>query len=93
MQFEWDDRKNKSNFKKHHIWFEEAQTVWADTKSFEFLDPEHIEDETRFIRVGFSTNSRILVIVFCERDNESTILVISARKATPKERSQHEKRI
>ena len=95
MRFDWDDTKNKSNFKKHSIWFEEAKTVWADPKSVEFLDPEHSDDEDRFIRIGFSTSNRILVVVFCERDeeDESIIRLISARKATPKEVSEHEKRI
>jgi uncharacterized protein len=93
MRFDWDDQKNKSNFQKHGIWFEEAQTIWADPKSTEFLDPEHSEDEDRFIRIGFSTKNRILIVVFCERDNESLIRVISARKATPKEVSQYEEGI
>ena len=41
MRFMWDDNKNSSNFEKHEVWFEEAQTVWADSKSFEFYDNEH----------------------------------------------------
>ena len=91
MQFEWDDQKNKSNFQKHGVWFEEAQTVWADPKAVEYFDPDHSEDEDRFIRIGFSTKSRILVVVFCEKDSGSLIRVISARKATPNEVSQYEK--
>jgi uncharacterized DUF497 family protein len=93
MRFEWGERKNKSNFKKHKIWFEEAQTIWADVKSAEFLDPEHSEDENRFIRIGFSMSNRILIVAFCERDEESTVRLISARKATPKEVKQYEKGI
>ena len=92
MRFEWDDNKNRKNFFKHSIWFEEAQTVWADPSSSEFYDPEHSETEDRFIRVGISTSARLLLIVFCERDQD-TIRIISARKATKKEKKQHEKRI
>jgi uncharacterized DUF497 family protein len=90
MKFEWDEPKNQSNFSKHSIWFEEAQTVWADSASVEFLDPEHSKEEDRFIRVGHSTNSRILLIVFCEREGGSIIRIISARKANSRERKQYE---
>ena len=93
MNFEWDETKNHSNFQKHGIWFEEAQTIWADAHSVEFFDPEHSEDEDRYIRVGASSKSRVLLVVFCERDNETQIRVISARKATPKEREKYEKGI
>lgn len=93
MRFDWDELKNQSNFKKHSVWFEEAQTLWADTSSVEFLDPEHGDGEERFIRVGHSTNSRILLVVFCERESGNTIRIISARKATPKERKQYEEGI
>ena len=93
MNFEWDDSKNQSNFRKHGIWFEEAKTVWADGSSIEFLDPEHSEQEDRFIRVGHSTGGRILLVVFCERDSGNTIRFISARKATSKERKQYEEGI
>ena len=46
MTFEWDEEKNLSNFRKHGVWFEEAQTVWADASSSEFFDPEHSESES-----------------------------------------------
>ena len=55
MKFDWDDDKNRSNFERHGIWFEEAQTVWADPHSLEFYDPDHSDDEDRFIRIGCST--------------------------------------
>ncbi len=88
MEFEWDEIKSITNFKKHGVWFEEAQTVWADTGAEEFYDPEHSEDEDRYIRLGFSTASKLLLVVFCERHN-STIRIISARKATKNERDQY----
>ena len=94
MKFEWDDDKNKSNFDKHGIWFEEAQTVWVDANSVEFFDPEHSNDEEdRFIRVGLSAKLNLLVVVFCELDVVGVIRIISARYATKKERKQYEEGI
>jgi len=85
MNFEWGDEKNFANFKKHQVWFEEARTAWADPGAIEFLDDDHSETEDRYIRIGYSTGNRILMAVFCERDLGSTIRIISARTATPKE--------
>ena len=93
MQFVWDEVKNKSNFKKHHVWFEEAQTVWANPGSLEFFDDDHSDHEDRYIRIGFSTKSRVLMVIFCERGSENIIRIISARKATSKEVIQYEKGI
>jgi len=93
MKFEWDEEKNIINHSKHKVWFEEAQTVWADEMADEFYDSEHSEGEERFIRVGHSTNARVLLVVFCERDSSETIRIISARKATKKERNDYEKGI
>jgi uncharacterized protein len=92
-KIEWDDKKNRSTFKKHGIWFEKAQTVWVDTKSVEFFDPDHGADENRFIRIGHSTKGRILLVVFCERADGSIVRIISARKATPREARDYEKGI
>ncbi len=78
MKFEWD---------------EEAQTIWADTLSTEYYDPEHSANEDRFIRIGHSSASNLLLVVFCEKENETSIRIISARKATSKERIDYEKGI
>ncbi len=93
IKFEWDDTKNTINYKKHLVWFEEAQTVWADLNSIEFFDPEHSELEDRFLRLGMSTQAKVLLIVFCEKNEGHSIRIISARKATEKEQKQYEKRI
>lgn len=93
MRFEWDDGKNTANFDKHGIWFEEAQTVWADRSATEYFDPDHSESEDRFIRVGHSTRSRVLLVVFCERNRGRTVRIISARKATSREVKAHEEGI
>ena len=90
MKFEWDEAKSNSNYKKHHVRFEEAQTVFLDHKSLEFYDDDHSEEnEDRFLRIGLSQKMNILIVVFCER-NDETIRIISARKAEPKERRVYE---
>jgi hypothetical protein len=87
MQFEWDEKKNKANESKHGVSFEEAQTVFFDENAYEFGDPDHSEDEERFLMLGLSSRLRILVVSYCYRSNESVIRIISARKATKKERT------
>jgi len=91
MRFEWDDRKSRSNDRKHGVRFEEAQTVWADEYAVEFFDPEHSETEERFIRIGHSTRARLLLVAFCERLDGQVIRIISSRKATQKEERHYEK--
>lgn len=67
LHFEWDEQKNKRNRKKHGIWFEEAEQVFDDPAALRFFDPEHSDDEDRFLMLGMSGSNRVLVIVFCER--------------------------
>ncbi len=92
MLFEWDEDKNHANYYKHRVWFEEAQSIWADEGANEFFDPEHSENEDRYIRIGYSAASRLLLVAFCERDGD-VIRLISARRATKSERSQYEEGI
>ena len=93
MKFEWDEDKSESNYRKHKVRFEEAQTVFTDNRALEFFDNEHSEeDEERFLRVGLSLRLNVLVVVYCER-NEKNIRIISARKATSSERKVYEKGI
>lgn len=93
MKFDWDSEKNISNFKKHGVWFEEAQTVWSDERSVEFFDPEHSTEEDRFMRIGHSTSHKLLLVVFCEKESGAIVRIISARKATSTERKQYEEGI
>ena len=93
VKFEWDEVKNASNFREHGVWFEEAQTVWADPHSAELYDPDHSTGEERFIRVGYSRKERVLLVVFCETHEGNTVRIISARKATSKETKSHEEGI
>ena len=73
------------NKKKHGISFEEAVTVFYDDDALEFHDPDHSEREDRFIMVGLSFRSRILLVSHCVRESGALIRIISARKATNKE--------
>ena len=83
--FEWDDKKNTSNKRKHGVTFEDAQTVFFDENAIEFDDPDHSIQEERFILLGLSQSLKILVVCHCYRSDESIIRIISARKATKKE--------
>jgi uncharacterized DUF497 family protein len=85
LRFEWDERKNRSNRTKHGVWFEEAQTAFRDPNARLFHDPEHSEEEDRFILIGLSSAARPVVVVHCYREPDSVIRIISARKATKKE--------
>jgi len=85
LRFEWDERKNRSNRAKHGVWFEEAQSAFCDPNARLFHDPEHSEDEDRFIILGLSSAARPLVVVHCYKESNSVIRLISARKATRKE--------
>ena len=93
--FEWNEDKNLANFKKHGVWFAEAQTVWADERSIEYFDSLHSTEEDRFIRIGRSvgTTTRILLSVFCERDEAKRIRLISSREATISEKRVYEEGI
>ncbi len=86
--FEWDRHKAKANLRKHGVSFEEAQTVFTDPLSITLPDPDHSEDEERFIDLGMSDNRRVLVVVYTERGQR--IRLISAYKATRAERKQYE---
>ena len=85
IKFEWDQAKAKSNLKKHGVSFEEAKSVFYDDIAVQFYDETPGEEE-RFILLGMSNLSRILVVVHCERGDDKEILrIISARKATKNE--------
>ena len=89
MKFEWDNSKASSNLSKHGVSFDEAQTVFDDTLYIDFYDPDHSYDEHRYIIVGQSAQNRLLIVSYTERGD--VIRIISARKATPKERETYEK--
>jgi uncharacterized DUF497 family protein len=85
LHFEWDDKKATANVKKHGISFEEAKSVFRDERAKLINDPDHSEDEDRFILLGLSETLRLLVVCHCYRGENHIIRIISARKATSKE--------
>ena len=85
IKFEWDENKNSINQNKHGISFAEAQTVFYDDEALVIDDPEHSEEEERFIILGLSNKTNLLVVCHCYRASETVIRIISARKATKTE--------
>jgi uncharacterized DUF497 family protein len=85
LSFEWDEHKNAVNQAKHQVSFEEAQTVFYDDRALVIDDPEHSQDEERFIILGMSTRARLLIVCHCYRASDTVIRIISARKATKTE--------
>jgi len=88
LLFEWDKNKAKRNIEIHGISFDEASTAFKDTLSLTIHDPLHSDEEDRFTLIGNSAKNCLLVIVHTERGDK--IRIISARKATKKEREQYE---
>ena len=82
LSFEWDERKNEINKAKHKVSFEEAQTVFYDDRALVIDDPEHSQEEERFIILGMSARANLLIVCHCYRASETVIRIISARKAT-----------
>ena len=85
LRFEWDEAKNRENIKKHGVAFEEAQTVFLDENAIRFYDPDHSQDEDRFIMLGMGCRLRVLVVCHCFRVSDSVVRIISARKAQKRE--------
>ncbi|WP_349257012.1 BrnT family toxin [Salinisphaera sp.] len=90
IKFEWDVAKAQSNVKKHGVSFEEAKSVFYDEYARQFFDDGHSVSEERFIMLGLSDRSRVLVVCHCERAQGQSIRLISARKATANERKYYE---
>jgi len=88
LLFEWDPNKARGNIEAHGISFDEASTAFRDTLSLTIHDPLHSEEEDRFVLIGNSAKNRLLVVVHTERGEN--VRIISARKATNKERKQYE---
>ena len=88
MQFEWDPKKAKLNLRKHGITFDEAATVFLDDLSLTGYDPDHSNDEDRFVTFGISNSGRLLTVA--HTDSKESIRIISARPATRAERNLYE---
>ncbi|MEO1082510.1 MAG: BrnT family toxin [Pseudomonadota bacterium] len=90
IRFSWDPAKAKSNLRKHGVSFEEARSVFYDECALQFYDDASL-GEDRFVLLGLSNQARILIVVHCERGEETEELrIISARKATKSERQYYE---
>ena len=85
IRFEWDSSKAAANLKKHHVSFEEAQSVFYDELAVQFFDEENSSDEERFLMLGMSSGAKLLIVCHCERGHGEVIRIISARKATKRE--------
>lgn len=88
MEFEWNQEKAKSNLSKHGVSFDEAKTVFDDPLYIDFYDPDHSDDEHRYIIIGESQQGRLLLVSYRERGN--AIRLISARVVTRMEREIYE---
>jgi uncharacterized DUF497 family protein len=91
IPFEWDEEKAEINLEKHKVGFEEAKSVFGDPFSITIDDPDHSEEERRFIDIGKSVSGKLLIIVYTERGNK--VRIISCRKATPTERRKYEEQL
>ena len=89
IRFTWDEAKASENRRKHGVSFGEGSTVFADENARLKHDPDHSQQEDRFILLGFSAKLRLLVVCHAYRENDEAIRIISARKATRKERQQY----
>lgn len=92
LRFEWDERKSADNQHRHGVSFEEAQTVFLDDHAMLMDNPDHSSREERFILLGLSAARRLLVVCHCYRASNSSIRIISARKATATERETYRQR-
>ncbi len=89
LTFEWNINKSVSNIRKHGVSFDEAKTVFTDEYARLINDPDHSQDEDRFILLGASIDSKLLVVCHCIREADC-IRIISARKAGKQERKVYE---
>lgn len=83
--FEWNENKNRNNLAKHGISFDEAKTVFLDDNAVLFDDPDHSIGEERFLILGKTFQEKLCIVCHCYRDNDNTIRLISARRATKSE--------
>ena len=93
IRFEWDKRKNADNIRRHGVAFEEAMTVFTDENALLLSDPDHSDDESRFVLLGLSASLRTLVVCHCYRKKAEVIRIISARKADRSERRDYARRL
>jgi len=91
IKFEWNTAKALINIKKHGVSFDEAKSVFFDEFAVQFFDQENSTNEDRFLMLGVSNETNLLLVCHCERDDGNTIRVISARKATKNESKNYQR--
>ncbi len=91
MTFEWDGAKSTANARAHGVSFDEASSVFADEQALLIGDPDHSDDEDRFVLLGLSSRLRTLVVCHCYRQDDDVVRIISARKANRREVEQYER--
>ena len=89
LRFEWDPKKNANNHRKHGVSFEDAKTAFSDEFGRIIDDPDHSDDEARFVLLGISASLRLLVVCHCYRAGGDIIRIISARRADKLESAQY----
>ena len=89
LEFDWDSKKDKSNAKKHGVSFEDAKAAFFDETAIVFHDPDHSEEEERFILLGLSIRVGVLVVCHCTRGEDAIIRIISARRADKQEEADY----
>ena len=89
LQFKWDEKKEKINIKKHGVSFDEARTVFYDENAIQFFDPDHSDEEDRFILLGMTFKLRVLIVCHCFRESETVIRIFSARKTDKDEEHEY----
>ena len=92
LRFEWDVRKDDANIRKHGVSFDEARTVFYDEDAIQFFDPDHSDDEDRFLLLGLSSKLQVLIVCHCFRESETSVRIISARKADKSEEREYWRR-
>ncbi|MBW4579261.1 MAG: BrnT family toxin [Tildeniella nuda ZEHNDER 1965/U140] len=88
MKFDWDENKAVSNLSKHGVRFEEAKTIFDDPLYVDFYDPDHSDEEERYLMIGESSQGRLLIVSYTEKGD--SIRLISAREVTRSEREAYE---
>lgn len=89
IEFEWSEKKNKTNYRKHCVWFEEAKTTFHDPYARLLHDPDHSDEEDRFVLLGMSEKLRLLVVCHVYRKRDEIIRIYSARKADKNETKEY----
>jgi uncharacterized DUF497 family protein len=93
FQFEWDEVKADANARKHGVTFEQASTVFHDSRLLTVADLEHSDSEERWSSIGCARNGVMLSVVYLWSDADpaaTNIRLISARKSTQAESQQYQ---